>query len=316
MGPVLLTGAAGLLGVPLIRRLRRLGADVVAVDDGSAGTLGRLNEFATDPGVHIHPIDIRDPAALKSAAAGGVGTVVHLAARHFIPACEKDPATAWDVNVRGTANVLETAHAVGCERLVLASTADVYVPRDHPHDEDAPTGTATVYGRTKIAAERLVAEAAVEHPEHAYLVLRFFNLYGAHPTAEHLIPTVMRQALDGRRLELGDLSSVRDYVHVEDAADAVLHLLRAEATGIMNIGTGVGASGRDIVRLVGEFLGRELEVVLDPARVRTTDRPHLVADPGRLVAALGSALPTTLREGLDLVIDAAHARLASTMEAS
>lgn len=305
MRQVLVTGAAGFLGVNMITELRRRGLGVVALDDGSAGTWPRLDAFADDPGVLCRRVDIQDAQALADAwPRNGTWGAVHLAARHFIPDCQAHPGATWRTNVDGTANVLAMAAQRPPARFLLASTADVYAVGDGPHREEDETAPESVYGRTKQLAEAMVEQAAACQNETGYLAARLFNLYGPHPTVEHLIPAVVRQALDGDRLELGNLDSARDYVFIEDAAAALAELLTSEATGVVNVGTGIATAGHDLVALTGQLLGRPLDIARDPGRMRPSDRPRLVAAPDRLKSLLPWWPATTLEEGLAATLHA------------
>ena len=300
---VVVTGAAGLLGVDVITQARKRGSQVVAIDDGSAGTWQRLTAFQDDEGVRCCRIDICDLDALADVwPTNGSADVVHLAARHFIPDCQANPSAARRINVQGTANVLAMAEARAARRLILASTADVYATGTEPHDDDDPVSPATVYGQTKAKAESLVAAAASRSPRTSFLCARLFNLYGPDPTVEHLIPAIIEQATAGELVRVGNLDSIRDYVYVEDAAKALTELLSGTASGALNVGTGKGTSGHRVVRLVGQILQKELVTVEDAKRMRAIDRPNLVASPRRLRALLPWWPATSLEEGLARIL--------------
>lgn len=306
MRQVLVTGAAGFLGVNVVGELRHRGLGVIAVDDGSAGTWHRMEGFADDLGVSIRRADICDRHALAAAwPEEGVWGVAHLAARHFIPHCQAHPEQTWRTNVTGTANVLALAARRPPARFLLASTADVYAPGDKPHREDDEVAPESVYGRTKQMDEVMVGHASAMWEETGFLTVRLFNLYGPHPTVDHLIPVVTRQALTGDRLALGNLDSFRDYVFVNDAAMALADLLDSPATGVVNIGTGVGTDGHGIIAKTGRTLGRMLAVDRDPARMRPSDRRRLVADAGRLMSLVPWWPATTLDDGLAAMLEAA-----------
>lgn len=296
---MIVTGAAGLLGVEMIIQARLQGSPVIAIDDGSAGTWHRLAAFQNDAGVSCFNVDVCDLEALSRVwPADGSADVVHLAARHFIPDCEASPLAASRVNIQGTANVLKMAETHAARSFVLASTADVYQWGTNPHDERDAIRPSTAYGRTKALAERLVANAARKGAGTRFLCVRLFNLYGPDPTVEHLIPALVKQATSGDLVRVGNLDSVRDYVHVEDAARALAELASGAARGTVNVGTGVGTDGHRVVRLVGQILGKELTVIEDPSRLRAADRPVLVAAPGQLGAILPWWPATALEEGL------------------
>lgn len=148
----------------------------------------------------------------------------------------------------------------------------------------------------------MVRRAGAAH-EVGVVILRPFNLYGPEPTTPHLIPEICRQLAFGDRLRLGDLATVRDYLHVDDAASALVRLLCGTESGTWNLGTGRGHSGHALVALVGELSGRVLTADVDPSKMRSNERTHLVADTARLRRTLRDFRPTALREGLRHVLD-------------
>lgn len=302
---VLVTGAAGLVGVPVVRCLLRDGFRVVAVDDGSAGTLGRLAEFNGNPQVAVRVADIRDRAVM----AGMVGTerpwgVVHLAARHFIPDCERLPGEALAVNVMGTQHLIDGCAAHPPRRIVFASTADVYEANTLPHSEDDAVSPVGVYGMSKLAGERLLRDQAYRLEGCTVAIARLFNVYGPGDPHPHLLPEVLRQLGNGSVLRLGDLESARDFVYVDDAAEALVALMNAEQSGVLNIGTGTAVSGRELVRTVAAVMGREVEIQLDHGRLRRRVRPNLCAAPDRLRDVLPWWPRVALPDGIRYTVDA------------
>ena len=297
-GTVLVTGGAGFLGVAVVRRLRRAGHPVAVLDDGRAGTLHRFRQLGDDPGVSLHPADVCDPVAVAGVhALVRPWAVVHLAAMHFVPECERQPALMRRINGGGTACMLDAWARHRPNRFVFASSAAVYAATGAPLPETAPVAPRNGYGWSKVVAENMVQHRAARAGVTA-LIVRLFNLYGPAPTTAHLIPTVLAQAHRGGPVRLGDLSTVRDYVFRDDAADAVVALLGCGVAGVVNIGTGAGTSGAELVGELGRVLGRRLELAFDPARVRPRDHPYLVADPGRLRGLLPRWQPLPLAEGL------------------
>ncbi|MGL5824373.1 MAG: NAD-dependent epimerase/dehydratase family protein [Nocardioides sp.] len=301
---ILISGGAGLLGTGVIDILRARGLAVAVLDDGSGGTHDRLDQLDSDPMIRVHRVDLRDVSAVAEACRDeSPSMVVHLAGRHFIPYCNAHPEETWEVNVDGTRNLLAAIAPNPPQRLVFASTADVYRPALAAHREAHPLESPTIYGRSKLAAEQLlVASCATSGVP--LTIARLFNLYGPHHTVDHLIPTVVAQAIAGNHLDLGDLTTLRDFVYVDDAAAAIVDLLTEQASGIYNVGTGTAASGEDVVGLVGKLLNRELNVVRDQSRLRTHDRAVLVADPSKLRSLLRWWPATPLDEGLRKVIAA------------
>jgi UDP-glucose 4-epimerase len=289
---VLVTGAAGFIGAPLVRELLRRGEHVVALDNFGVGARARLEAPPPSDGLTIVTGDVRDRQAVRSAVSEAAPrAVVHLAARHFIPWCEAHPDETVAVNVEGTRNVLEAAAGTG--RLVFASTGDVYAPANLPQRESGPSGPRGVYGQSKLEGERLVAA------HHSACSLRLFNVYGPGETNAHVLPTMFEQLRHGDTLRLGNLHTRRDYVFLDDVVTVIADLLdRPEAQDELNVGSGEAWSVGELVQRLRRITGRPLEVKVDPERVRASDRPVLVADVASLRTLLPELRVTHIDEGL------------------
>jgi len=302
----LVTGGLGFVGSHLCAQLLRDGTEVAVLDDLSLGAPENLREHA--PAVTLFRADVRDAEAVRRSVAEFSPTAVfHLAAVHYIPACEADPVRAIEVNVAGTEAVLQACLAApGLHALVLASTGAVYAPSAAAHGEDSPLGPTDVYGHTKLWAEQLVA---LFHARRGVptAVARLFNVFGPSETNPHLIPTVIRQAERAAELALGDLSTRRDYVFAEDVAGALAAMARACARDggarTCNVGSERAAPGTEVVRLVGELMGRELTVRRDATRLRPSDRPLLLSDCALARASLDWSAGTSLADGLRQAVD-------------
>jgi UDP-glucose 4-epimerase len=300
MRRILVTGGCGFVGSSLVRRLVGDGeADVVVLDDFSLGVPENVGQ-ARDRVTFVQ-VDIRDqPAVLEAFTRVRPEAVFHLAAIHFIPACDADPKRCLDVNVAGTQSVLDGCAAAQVEAVVLASTAAVYAPDATAHGDDATVGPIDIYGMSKLWSEQL---GALFHRSTGIPtgVARLFNVFGPGETNPHLIPAVIRQAERNSELRLGNLSTKRDYVFVEDVADGLIELERAVGQHgrlTCNLGREHAVDGFELVRAVGELLDRELRVVGDPARMRSSDRPLLLSDCSRARTLLGWSAGTSLRDGL------------------
>ncbi|MGJ7905516.1 NAD-dependent epimerase/dehydratase family protein [Actinopolyspora sp. H202] len=280
---VLVTGAAGFLGAPVVRRLRRAGHRVLALDDGSVDTLNRLRALSPDPDLYVRQLDIRERVSLMRVMAEfRPWAVIHLAARHFIPVCEAFPAECLEVNVLGTQHLLDACVEYPPRRFLFASTADVYEPSCRKHTEDDPLKPRGVYGNSKLLGESLLRDQAGRITGCEIVVARLFNLYGPHDPHPHLIPEIIRQAREGNMLHLGELDAKRDFVHIEDAAEAMQALLENSVTTVVNIGTGHTTSVLDLVDTLAELTGRRFEVRTDQTRKRRTPRQTCLAAPDKL----------------------------------
>lgn len=300
---VLVTGGCGFVGSRLVRKLVERGDDVAVVDDlglGGPENLGDVRES-----VEISQVDIRDEdAVVRAFRQLRPHHVIHLAAIHFIPACDRDPKRCIDVNVGGTQSVLEASAAVSVAALALASTAAVYAPADSAHHEGSALGPTDIYGLSKLFSEQL-GELFSRRTGIPIGIARLFNVFGPGETNPHLIPAVIVQSGEGTQLRLGNLSTKRDYVFVDDVAEGLAALPGAAQQGgsmTCNIGTGTESDGNEIVAAIRELTGRPLEIAVDPDRVRASDRPHLLSDSSRAAELLGWYPRTDLAAGLDAAL--------------
>ncbi len=278
---VLVTGGAGFIGSALCRALVARGTRVVAYDNLR---FGRPDLLPADPRCVLVEGDVRDAVALRRALRDTAPQAVcHLAAIHFIPYCIAHPDEATDVNVNGTRQVLEACREVRPARLLFASTPAVYPAEEGPFTEEHTPGPIDIYGATKLEGERLVRRFAAETAIPT-VIARLFNAFGPRDTNPHLIPDVLAQLGEGDTVRLGNLEPVRDYVHLEDLAAALVALLEAadEVCSVFNVGSGEGHSVREVLSAFEAAIGRPLSVVQDPRLVRKVERLRLVADTGKL----------------------------------
>ncbi len=328
---VLLTGAAGLIGRASARLLEEGGHEVLGTD---------LHPMPA--GFELLPwrrMDVRRGEQVRRMLAEWrPDAVVHLAAKHFIPWCERFPAATLQTNVVGSENVIEGTRHSGAGKLVFASSAAVYGPSSRPLDERCALCPDDIYGVSKVAGEQLTRLAAQQaaswsrashsgasRPRASHsgasqqgegletVVLRLFNTIGPGDPNPHLVPRLVSELRGGgRRLRLGNLQSVRDYVYVEDVARAVLAAVEAPLPGhtTVNVGAGAGRSVAEVVEVLEGLVGRTLEVSSTPARRRAVDRPFLVADRERAGQLLDWEPAVAFEDGLARTLLAGGVRLA------
>lgn len=296
---ILVTGGNGYVGREVTRRLYD-SHEVAVLDNLRYGKL-RFDEAELGR-FRFERADIRDAAAVERVLGEfRPERIIHLAAIHFIPECERLVGDAVGINTLGTANLLK--HAGEGTRFVLASTAAVYAAEDVPHRElTSALGPMDVYGLTKLHAEQYVAYFARERRLDGRIV-RLFNVVGPGETNPHVLPAIFAQVLKGARtLRLGNCHPRRDYIHVRDVADGFAAVaLAGEAqtgTDVVNLGTGQAHSVYDVVAKLGELVGEPLRIEHDPARMRASDRPFLAAAIERIRQSYGWSPRLTLGDAL------------------
>ena len=304
MGPqrsLLITGGAGYVGSHAVLAFREAGYRVVVLDDLSTG-----RRDAVAPHARFVAGDAGDAATVAAVlAAHRIGAVVHLAGSTSVAESFLHPDRYERNNARASANLIGACAAGGVRRLLFASSAAVYgAPAAVPVAEDVPAAPVSPYGRSKLATERRLAEAAAAHGL-GYAALRYFNVAGADPLgragrspcgATHLLGAAAEAAAGtragvtvfGTDYDTADGTCVRDYIHVSDVAAIHVAALRALERGgpslVLNCGTGRGVSVREAIRTVQAEAGVAFDVRDGPRRAG--DAPAVVADTARLRAAL------------------------------
>ena len=296
---IIVTGGCGFIGSHIVDYLILLGHSIVVLDNLSSGQDHWQGKSGRP---ELLQIDVLDRIALSEAfAAHKPAVVFHLAAHHYIPFCENDPAAAYDLNVTGTFNVLNAAHKLYVERIFFASTADVYAPSPRPHMEDDALGPFTVYGKTKLIGE-MICRGTVDWGWHPNLLIgRLFNAVGPRETNPHLVPEVISQIVNGAtELRLGNLFPTRDFVDVATQARAIVDATM-EIRGIetINIGSGTAIRVGEMIDMILSEAGRNIKVMIDPGKVRAAERSNLCGTTNRLRNLIGyipnSAGPQTIR---------------------
>ena len=257
---ILITGVAGFIGGNLSTRLLAEGATVTGIDNLSAGI-----EENVEPGIAFYHEDIRARAIYPLFA--GVDAVVHLAARNCLADCLADPVETAEINVAGTANVLEAARRAGVQRVIYADTSAEYEGiLDFPSRVDR-VAPLSVYARSKCAGA-MFCDAYAEFHGMRTTTLRFFNVYGPAQDWRRTIPPLMSafamKLLRGERpIIFGTGEKRRDFVYVDDVVDFVLLVLRDSRMdgGVFNVGSGVNRSVNEIFEMVEGILKTGLQPI-------------------------------------------------------
>ena len=263
---VVVTGGAGFVGSHLVDRLlATTHADVVVLDNLSRGQVSNLAQHSADARLELIHGDIRDQDAVAMAVRGA-RIVFHLAAQSTVMGGVSDAEYTFSTNVVGTFNVLRAAARYGASHVVFASSREVYgEPIDLPVDEESPLLAINSYGASKIAGEAYCRAFRREFGWQT-AILRFANVYGPRDTGR-VIPLWIRQAREGRDLEVYGGKQVIDFVWVGQTVDA---LLRAAAHDgplpTINVGSGTGTRIVDLARRILRLAERQGHVGLQPAR--------------------------------------------------
>jgi UDP-glucose 4-epimerase len=308
-------GGAGLIGSHTVDLLARQDvAEIVIYDNFVRGTPDNLANVLRDPRVRIFEAggDITQ-ADILSAAIKGADGVFHFAALWLLQ-CHEFPRAAFDVNIRGTFNVLEACVAHGVRRLVWSSSASVYGDAvTEPMEEEHPFNNRNFYGATKIAAE---AMARAFHHRYGlnHVGLRYMNVYGPRQDYRGAYIAVIMKMLDAiDRGEsptiMGDGSEAFDFVAVEDCGKANVCAMKADTTdSFYNVGTGKRTSLKELAEKLLSLTCTNRPINYAPRSVATLVR-NRIGSPKKAAAEIGFTADIDLDEGLRRLIDWRNAHI-------
>lgn len=300
---VLVAGGAGYIGSHAVKRLREAGHSPVIYDNLARGHREAI-EILDVPAVIA---DLNDRTALLEALKENrIDTVMHFAAYAYVGESVDKPLMYYQNNVATTINVLECMKDAGVNRFIFSSTCAVYGdPDEIPITEEEKKAPVSPYGRSKLQVEQILQDTTLGWKDFKFAALRYFNAAGCamdgtigedHDPETHLIPVVLQAILGvragitvfGTDYPTKDGTNIRDYIHVDDLADA--HILAMERLSegkpiFCNLGTGNGFSVKEIIATCERISGKKAPVTYGARRAG--DAIALYADPSRARQVLG-----------------------------
>lgn len=298
---IFVSGGAGYVGSHCVRRLVAAGEQVTVFDNLSSG-----HRQAVHPDAKFIQGDLADAPRLRQIITPGTfDAVMHFAAFLNVGESVQKPILYYRNNVANTLNLLEAMEAAGVRRMVFSSTCAVYgVPERLPITEDLPKNPISPYGSSKLTMEWLLRDSAIAWGLGS-VCLRYFNASGAaadgsigqdYSPPVHLIPIVLQAPLGQREnvkvfgtdYPTPDGSCIRDYIHVDDLAEAhflAVQGIRAGVAEAFNVGTGHGHSVLEVLESARRITGHPIPAI--PAERRPGDPPALFADPSAIRQRFG-----------------------------
>jgi UDP-glucose 4-epimerase len=301
--PILITGGAGYIGSHTVRLLAGQGRKIVVLDNLVFGH----DRAILDPGVELVVGEVGDQKLVRALfEKHGFGAVIHFAAYAYVGESVTDPLKYYQNNTAEPIKLLQVMQEFGCKVFVFSSTCATYGSPDQlPITENNAQNPINPYGKSKLMVEWILADCGTAWGLRS-ACLRYFNASGCsadgligedHNPETHLIPRVMMAVTGeidhlevfGTDYDTPDGTCIRDYIHVEDLADAHARALDHLAAGgksiRCNLGTGVGVSVKEIICAVEEITGKTVPVKYGPRR--EGDPASLVADPALAKELLG-----------------------------
>ncbi len=297
---VAVTGASGLIGPFLVRLLLSSGAAVCVI--GRRGASARWEDH--DEAIDVIEADLRHPEEVRTALAGAQpDAVLHLGA-YGVQVEDREPHTAVAVNVQGSLAVVEGAAQARADLVVHVGTSHEYGSSKRPLVEEAPLNPRGIYGATK-AAGMIVSRTHALELGQQWVGVRPFTCFGPGENRTKFIPQILGRALAGEPAPTTDGQQIRDFVYVEDVAEAIaLAAVASLPQGqILNLGSGEATRLRDVIELVADIVP-QADFRIGALPRRTDDVRCQVADTTRQRELLPAWRPRTeLAQGLRHVID-------------
>jgi len=302
---VLVTGGAGFIGSHVVDALITRGDTVTVLDNLSSGKTDNLKTHLKNPAFQFIRGDIRDTRAVGNALADA-DAVIHEAAIVSVPLSVKNPELVHSVNVEGTLNLLRASSDRGVKRFIFASSCAVYgEQKKFPISEDASPNPLSPYASSKLAAEK---KCLTFHDEEGLetVCLRYFNVYGPRQSAGEyagvMIKFLERIRADQPPIIYGDGEQTRDFVHVQDVAEATLLALEHDGVAgeVINIGTGGGIKINELCQIFLKTAGNpHIKPVREDARVG--DVRYSRADISKARKLLGFGPKVSLENGVEML---------------
>lgn len=308
---ILVVGGAGYIGSHVVKQLVET-KPVVVLDNLSTGHRHLVDKRA----VFVHG-DLGDRATLvRIFEKYPIDAVMHFAANSLVGESVVEPMKYYKNNVAATLTLLETMMEYGVKRFIFSSTAAVYgIPNVDLITEDCPTNPINPYGRSKLMIEHMLSDFASAY-DLRYVVLRYFNAAGAHESGDigedhhpetHLIPLILQHLLGmrdkisvfGTDYDTPDGTCIRDYIHVNDLAEAhilALHALLSDEkkTATYNLGNGLGYSVKEVIDMCERVTGKQ--ATIEYTERRPGDPARLVASSEKIARELGWKATRSLEE--------------------
>lgn len=292
----LVTGGAGFIGSNLVARLLESGYSVVVFDDFSTG---RQENLPQNTKLTVHSGDIRNYSQVFQAVKG-VDVVFHMAAQVGNVLSLHRPDSDLQTNALGTINILQACREQGVKDVIFSSSSAIFgETRYIPVDEEHPKDPLSLYGLSKLAAEKYCLILAADYGLHV-CCLRYFNVYGINQYFNpygNVIPIFVERVLQGKPLTIyGDGLQTRDFIDVRDVVNSNILAQERGVEGVFNIGTGTAASVNELAEHVLKAIGKDVGLVHAPPR--SGEVRHSVADISKARKELNFLPAVSIEQGV------------------
>ncbi len=304
---VLITGASGFIGSHLVKKLVEKDANIITLSKTKNLLKSQIIPQSLIKKITSQQIGKIEDFKLQNKIIKNynIDTIFHLAAQPIVEIGKSTPINTFEVNIKGTWNILEAARQNNVDKIIIASTVHVYGDNPNlPYREEYFPKPSRPYETSKACAD-LLAQAYADSYNLPVEIPRFVNIYGPGDlNFSRLIPKTMKAILKGEQLKIWDIGSVRDFLYVDDAIEAYLMLVEKELPNkkrirVLNFGTGNPVKILDLVKKIFRLTKKEIEVEIESTpNVRINEIPKQYVSIDKAKNLLGWYPQTSLEEGL------------------
>lgn len=305
---ILITGIAGYIGSHVAKQiLENLDEEIVGIDDFSKGTMKRIETLQLIKKFKFYEQNLaNEDEILKIFKENNITSIIHFAGSIEVFESMQNPLKYYQNNTSNTTNLIKFATLFGVKKFIFSSTAAVYgEPKTSIVTEESELCPINPYGRSKLMSEFVLRDTASANPDFSFVALRYFNVAGAsndgiigqsYPNATHLIKVAAQAALGFREkmqifgddYDTDDGTCIRDYIHIEDLANAhimALEYLECHKSDIFNIGYGKGFSVKEVIECMKKVTNVDFKVEISPRRAG--DPAILISNPSKAKEKMG-----------------------------
>ena len=308
MTKVLITGGCGFIGSHLVESFLKDNHEVSVLDKYNIfDSHGWLDNFKNKKDINFYMADIRDFDAVSKAVKGN-DIIIHLAALIGIPYSYYSPLAYINTNVIGTYNVLESAKIYNIKQTIITSTSEVYGTAIYtPIDEMHPIQAQSPYSASKASGDAL-AISYYKSFQTPIKIIRPFNTFGPRQSMRAVVPTIINQVLDkkAKSIELGDISTKRDFTYVEDTCAAYKHILKLKKFGeVYNLGTSKSHTIKHIAEKICQITNINKKITVSKKRLRpiNSEVKNLLSNNTKIIKSTDWAPKKNLSQGLKKTIN-------------
>lgn len=300
---VLITGGCGFIGSNLIILLMNhpFRYRIAIMDNLDSGKIDFIKPYLKK--IKLYKTNIANQSSTSKAFEQfRPDVVIHLAAKHFIPECNSNPAKTYETNVFGTKIVVDLCNKYKVKHLIFSSSAAVYEPVCQLCTENSPTEPDEWYGLSKLTAEYLIKKVMII----PWTVFRLTNIFGLNETHPHFIENITNQIHAGQKIiKVGNLNSYRDYLYIDDLTKIIEKSIQNKKlfNQIINIGTAKPISGHKIIKVIQGLTRQRFRIKQEKHLLRKADRPYLGLANNKIRKIIPSLkLFTDIKHGLIMLL--------------